>query len=152
MESLRILPSKRRIWVGCIACSLPVGFGCAMVHNGEKLGWFVIILFGLGFIAPGLLLLPGATWLEMDEEGFALRVCFRSDRYLWSHITEMDVWQGVVSFKLNEDFCGNKRGQAMARVVSGYDGSIPNVFRLDPQSVLELMMEYKRAKPLHESD
>ncbi|MDG2185456.1 MAG: hypothetical protein P8K79_07240 [Mariniblastus sp.] len=56
----------------------------------------------------------------------------------------MAVWQGVVSFKLQPEHRGNRPGQAVARAISGYDGSIPDTFRMDPKSLLELMVDFKR--------
>jgi hypothetical protein len=144
IEKIRLVPSNRRIWLGCIASSLLVGMGCLVVHNGNKFGWFLIILFGLGVLAPALLLRPGASWLELDEEGFTLCLSYRPDRYLWRHITDIAVWRGVVSFKLDPEHRGDKRGQTTARAISGYDGSIPNIFRLHPQSLLEVMMKFKQ--------
>jgi hypothetical protein len=144
MQKVRVMPSRRRIWLGWIASCLLVGLGCLQVHNGRKFGWFVIILFGLGVIAPGVLLLPGASWLELDDEGFTLCLSFKPSRYLWSDITEMAISRGVVSFKFAPEHRGNRRGQTAARALSGYDGSIPNMFQQDPQSLLELMMRFKQ--------
>jgi hypothetical protein len=154
IEKLRLIPSKRRVWMGFVASCLLVGLGCVMVHNDQKFGWFIIILFSLGVLAPGLLR-PNASWLELDEDGFTL--CLSSkpdhkpDRYLWSHITEMSVWRGVVSFKLSPEHRGNRRGQTVARAISGYDGSIPDIFQLRPHSLLELMMKFKQSgnRPPH---
>ena len=146
IEKIRLTPSKRRIWLGCIASSLLIGLGYVGVLNGHQFGWFIIILIGMGIIAPGILLLPG-TWLELDDDGFTLCLWFRPDHYFWCHITDMTVWREVVSFKLNSEHRGNRRGQTVARAISGYDGSIPNMFRLDPQSLLELMIKFKQIKP-----
>lgn len=142
-QKKRFLPSKRRVWMGATACALFVGLGCVMICRDEAMGWFFVILFGLGMLAPGLLLLPGASWLELDEDGFTICLSFRPDRYSWSHITEMAVWQGVVSFRLSPEHHG-RRDQIVARTLSGYDGSIPNMFRLDPQSLLAVMTEYRQ--------
>jgi hypothetical protein len=144
IEKVRLVPAKSRIWLGCVACILLVGLGFMRVQNGDKLGWFIIILFGLGVFAPGHLLLGGATWLELDEDGFTLCLSFRPDRYVWNHISEMAIWQGVVSFKLLPEHRGNKRGQSMARALSGHDGSIPDIFSLPPPSLLELMVKFKQ--------
>jgi len=150
IDKVRLVPSKRRVWLGFGASCLLVGLGCALVHNGQKFGWFIIILFSLGVFAPGLLLRPNASWLELDEEGFTLCLSFKSDRhkpdrYLWSHIAEMTVSRGVVSFKLYPEHRGNRRGQSVARAVSGYDGAIPDIFALRPHSLLGLMMKYKQS-------
>jgi hypothetical protein len=148
IEKLRLVPSKRRVWLGFAASCLLVGLGCVMVHNGQKFGWFIVILFSLGVFAPWLLLRRNASWLELDENGFTL--CLSSkpdhkpDRYLWSHIAEMTIWRGVVSFKLSPEHRGNRRGQTVARAISGYDGSIPDIFQLRPHSLLELMMKFKQ--------
>ncbi len=151
IEKVRFFPSKRRIWLACAACSLLVGLGCVKVQNGDGFGWFFIIFFGLGVSALGLLLLPGAWWLELDEECFTLCGTFKEERYLWIHLTHMGVWQGVVSFRLSAEHPGNKRGQCIARAISGYDGSLPNIFPLSPQSLLELMLEFKRNKQMQHS-
>ena len=91
IEKTRLVPAKGRIWLGCIASCLLVGLGCLAVHRGNPFGWFVIVLFGLGILAPVRLLRPGASWLELDEEGFTLCLSFKPDRYLWSDVTEMAV-------------------------------------------------------------
>lgn len=143
IEKLRLVPSKRRHLLGWIASNLLIGMGIVMVHNGQMFGWFNIILFGPCFFS-WLLLLPGASWLQLDKDGFTVCVSFRPDRYSWNHIQEMAVWQGVVSFKLQPEHRGNRRGQAVARAISGYDGSIPDMFRMDPKSLLELMVDFKR--------
>ena len=144
-EKVRFVPSRRRIWLGWVASSVLVGMGCVMVKNGDNVGWVFIILFGLGVLAP-VLLRSGASWLELDEEGFTLCLSHKSDRYLWSHITEMAVWQGVVSFRVDSEHRGDRLGQTTARVISRYDGSIPNMFSLHPQELLELMRKYRQNK------
>ena len=146
IEKLRLVPPTRKVWQSLIACCLLIGLGCVAVHNGHRLlGWLIIIVYGLGVVfAPRILLLPGASWLELDEEGFTLCFSFKTERYLWSHITELSVWLGVVSFKLAPEHRGKHRGQGLARSISGYDGSIPNIFWLPPQSLLEMMMKFKQ--------
>lgn len=151
IEKIQLFPSKRRIWLGFTASILLVGLACVMVRNGHMYGWFLIVFFSLGVIAPGILLLPGASWLQLDEEGFTLCMLFRPDRYLWSQISEISVWQGVVSFKLSPEHRGNKRGQATARAISGYDGSIPNMFQLNPESMAKLLIEYKQSNDQNHS-
>lgn len=147
-EKLRLIPAKRRVWLGFFASCFLVGLGGVMVHQGRMFGWFFVILFGLGVFAPVLLLRANSSWLELDEEGFAL--CLSSnpnpDRYLWSHIAELTVWRGVVSFKLAPEHRGGRRGQNVARAISGYDGSIPDIFQLRGHSLLELMMKFKQRK------
>ena len=132
-----------------VASSVLVGLGCVMVKNGDNVGWVFIILFGLGVLAPVLLLRSRAAWLELDEDGFTLCLSHKPDRYLWSHIREMAVWQGVVSFKLDSEHRGDRLGQTTARAISGYDGSIPNMFSLHPHELLELMRKYKQTNPQH---
>ncbi len=151
IEKVRFVPSKRRFWLGFVACSVLVGLGCLKVQNGDWFCWFFIIFFGLGVFTHGLLLRPGASWLELDEDGFTLCHSFKQERYLWIHVTQMAVWQGVVSFRLLADHPGNKRGQSWARAMSGYDGSIPNMFSLAPQSLLELMLQFQRNKQLQQT-
>lgn len=144
IEKIRLLPSKRRIWLGFIASIFLIGLACVAVHNGHRFGWFLIILFSLGVLAPGLLLLPGASWLELDEVGFTLCLSFRPGRYLWRHVTEIAVANGVVALRFLPERSRSMRGVRFARAVSGYDGSIPDMFRLRPQSLADLMMKYKQ--------
>ena len=148
IEKIRLVSSRRRIWLGCVANSILVGLGCLMVHSGNKFGWFIIVIFGLGVLGPVILLRSGASWLELDEEGFTLCLSYKPDRYLWGHVTEMAIWHGVVSFKLGSEHRGTRRGEKTARAISGYDGSIPNIFSLHPQTLLQLMREFKQHKTL----
>jgi hypothetical protein len=142
-EKLRLIPSRRRIWMGFFASCLLVGLGCASVYHGREFGWFLIILFGLGVLAP-VLLRKDSSWLELDAEGFTLCFASKPSRYLWSHIAEMAIWRGVVSFKLKSEHQGQRGGETTARAISGYDGSIPNIFPLQPNALLHLMMKYQQ--------
>lgn len=143
IEKVRFVPSKRRFWLGFVACSMLVGIGCLKLRNGDWICWSLIIFFSLVVLINGLLLRPNATWLELDEDGFTICYSFRQERVLWMHVTQMAVWRGVVSFKLLAEHPGNKRGQSVARAISGYDGAIPDMFSVSPQSLLELMLEFK---------
>ena len=61
IEKLRLVPSKRRNFLGWIASNLLIGMGIVMVHNGQMFGWFNIILFGPCFF----LLAPATSWRIM---------------------------------------------------------------------------------------
>ena len=143
-EKKRFSPSKRRIWLGAAASLFLAAIGCLILRRGSIVGWFLIAFASLGILAPWLLLRKKSAWLELDAEGFTLCVSVKPDRFLWSHIANLTVWNGVVSFDLHPEFRGGRRGQGTARMLSGHDGSIPDMFDVRPCSLADIMNKYKQ--------
>ncbi len=132
------------MWLGSAASLFLAAFGILILCQGHKVGWVVVAFASLGIVAPWVLLRKDAAWLELDKEGFTLRVTGKPDRYLWGHVAQLTVWQGVVSFDMHPQYRGGKCGQTVARTLSGHDGSIPDMFDIRPQALLSIMMDYKQ--------
>lgn len=83
--------SSRRKWLRLLlTCSLATVAGMLMVLYESSGGWFFLVVFGtLSAICVGALL-PGASSLELDEEGFQATRFYRRHRTRWQDVKRFE--------------------------------------------------------------
>ena len=90
-----------------------VAVGIWMIVSGEPLGWLAMF-FAFGIPMSILRLLPGASYLKFDQEGFTWRECYRGGTYCWSDVTYIATvrvaGQEMVGFNLSENASVGKVG------------------------------------------
>lgn len=81
------LYSSRRKWLRLLLFSVvAAAAGLMMVSYGISGGWFFLVVFSaLSLLCVGMLL-PGASALKLDEEGFEVTKFFRSHRARWRDV------------------------------------------------------------------
>ena len=62
-------------------------------HRLPWLYWLGLVVGGLGLLASSSCLVSGSTRLILDNEGFTIRVFWRTRRYLWSSVSSFRVEQ-----------------------------------------------------------
>lgn len=83
--------SSRRKWLRLLlACSLATIAGILMIFYESSGGWFFVVVFGaLSVMCVGALL-PGASSLELDEEGFQATRFYRRHRTRWQDVKRFE--------------------------------------------------------------
>jgi hypothetical protein len=118
-----------------------------MIRDGEALGWFPLVFFGLCTLVLALDLIPGASYLKLDPEGFTVRSLFRSSWIAWGEIEgfapgRVGANRGVV-FDLVP---GSKRAPRLRRVnaaISGAECALPDTYGLSCERLADLLNEWK---------
>ena len=64
-----------------------------MVFYGISGGWFFLVVFGILSIMGASMLLPGASSLELDEEGFQATRLYQRHRVRWQDVRRFDTVQ-----------------------------------------------------------
>jgi hypothetical protein len=147
MESRKLTPSIRKYIFFLLGCLVGIYFGWVMIQDDKLMGWACILFCGICGVAFILQMVPGASWLYLDNEGFTVRVLFRVSRHLWADIHEL----GVVKIRSNEmvaynfvsDFDRGKVGRSFSRKLSGFEGALPDTFGFKAKDLLHLMKKYK---------
>ena len=75
--------------------------GAMLIETGKFIPWALVIFFGFGAVVIGISMIPGASYLELTQEGFCVRSSFRR------HFT---AWRSVAGFRVGR--LGN-RGDAI---------------------------------------
>ncbi len=96
-------------------------------------------------------LLPGASELTLDQEGFTVKAMFRTQRYRWMDITGFSVGKiglnSMVVFNFTDDFRSRSEAERAAsdfmKNLNGFEASIPGGFGKSPQELSQLMNSWK---------
>lgn len=102
-------------------------------------------------IATAVQLLPGASELVLDSEGFSIRAMFRSQRYRWVDVTGFTVgkigFNSMVTFNLTEEFkAGSEAERAAAEFmknINGHEAALPANYGMTPHDLSRLMNQWR---------
>ncbi|MCA8986000.1 MAG: hypothetical protein KDA78_00070 [Planctomycetaceae bacterium] len=152
IPTLRLKPDISRPLAVFVFSILFLGIGFDIVNQGNHAGWLLIVLFGLAIIASLSSLLPGASYVEINESGITIASSFRLRTYRWQEVERMGVFEiGMirrVGVDLNKTYRGPERVPDYMKPPSGYHIALPNMGGMEPEKVLEVMQECFRVTRL----
>jgi hypothetical protein len=114
----------------------------------QKIGWMGAVFFG----AIGLLwlvqLLPGASSLTLDAEGFTVRALFRDRAKIrWRDVTGFSVWTinraKVVGYNYVHSYPGKKTSRALAQAFGAPDGTLGNHYQFGCEELAALLERWR---------
>jgi hypothetical protein len=128
-------PSPARWLVTAAICAAFVWAGSAILASHALLAWACIAFFGLGVAVALVNLLPGASGLVLDAEGFEIVSLFRRSRVGWAEVARFGEIHVGLERLVGFDFVAGPRGdrglQRINRRVSGFHAALPDRYRLD---------------------
>ena len=137
VEVLRPSPLK---WVAMVAISAAfVWIGLAIRGTHPVVGWSSIGFFGLCGAAAVLNLLPGASGLLLDEDGFETVSLFRRSRVRWADVARFGTMRiglnTLVGFDFVDGHRGGERLRKVNRGLSGFQGALPDTYGLQADAL-----------------
>jgi len=133
-------------WLGLFAgSSVVAAVGTAMVRGGEPLGWLALAFGGVCAVFLIVLLLPGAAFLRLDQDGFTWCSLYRKKTYLWSDINVFGVWTEpqsrteLVGFDFADSYEGSLTMREVNKELTGFEASLPDSYGLTAFELAELM-------------
>lgn len=145
-------PSRLKLLFLLLISSAFVAIGLKMVSDGLTTGWLCALFFGLCALVFVVQLLPNASYLQLNQNGFTVCALFRSYTLNWTDVSAFEVaWVGVDRMKSNRmivfNFSNNYRHHATARrlaiSIAGYEGALPDTYGLSHQNLADLLNEYR---------
>lgn len=144
-------PSRART-VGLLALSLGfVAIGVMMTRSSDTIrgipavypGWLAVIFFGLGVPTFLVMLLPGASYLRLEADGYTVCTFFRPNFVPWSAVRGFGVTRVTtrkfVGINLEPDAgIATALGRVNTRLV-GYQNILPNTYGMSAEKLAELM-------------
>lgn len=114
-----------------------------MVHKGAPNGWFVALAFGVGALVFAVSMLPNASYLQLDDDGFELCSLFRKSKVPWHEVETFFVGRmarhTAVFYSYSETHTRAELAKKLARTISPGEGALPDTYGLKPQALADLM-------------
>ena len=138
-EVLRPSPLK---WLTMVALSAAFVWIGAIIRGTHPLaGWSCIVFFGLCGAIGVLNLLPDASRLLVDDDGFEIRSLFRASRVRWADVARLGTMRVGVNTLVGFDFVDGYRGgdrlRRLNRNLSGFQGALPDTYGLKAAALAE---------------
>lgn len=144
---LVLRPSPAR-HLGLLAISIAfVAIGVMMIRDGRWEGWLTAGFFGLGIVAFGGNLIPGASRLVLEADGFRYRNLFRGGGERWRDIAGFRVVSAGATTLVGWDYVDGHTGQRLGRKISkrlgGAEAALPDTYGHSAASLASLMEQWR---------
>ena len=149
LEKKVLYPNKMKsmLYVGITLVFVVIGI--FMLQDGAPMAWFVTITFGLGLLIFLLNLLPQASYLILDEQGFETSSLFRKHRYSWDDVNDFSVGRissnQMVMFNFSHNYQAARKARKVSTMIAGAEGALHDTFGMKAQDLAALMQSYKNA-------
>ena len=129
-----------------------VVFGVVMVADGNGMGWWGIIFFGLCLLVSLYMLTPNAVRLQIDKHGVEMKSLFKPMKLGWGDVNGFYVGHirtglsktKVICIEFSESYGKLRVGRQLSSALTGMEGALPNHFNRSAEEVCELLNESKR--------
>jgi hypothetical protein len=141
VETLRPSPAK---WLAMVAISAAfVWMGTGIMATHPLVAWACIVFFGLCGAIGLLNLVPGASRLLLDDDGFEIVSLFRRTRVRWADVARFGTSRmglnTLVGFDFVDGYRGSDRLRRINRGLSGFQAALPDTYGLKAGELAERM-------------
>lgn len=125
-----------------------VACGIWMLPDEVIKGSFIIAFFGLCVMVFIVQLLPGSSWLRLDENGFTYCALFRTHHVRWQDVESFTLVRvgvnDLVGWNHVKNYESADGGRQLNRALVGVDASLPDNYGMSANTLAELMNSYIR--------
>lgn len=147
LQTRTLYPSKTKSVLFLLLTLVFVVIGILMILDGAGMGWLVTIVFGLGTITFILNMLPQASYLKLDSEGFEMCSLFRKHRYSWEDVSYFGVGRishnKMVMFDFSDRYQKARKARKISSMIAGAEGALHDNFGMKAEELADLMNAYK---------
>jgi hypothetical protein len=105
--------------------------------------WATIVFFGLVAIVGLINLIPGASYLRLDAQGFEMRSLYRGHTTAWSDVTGVGIMQVGTRKLVGWNFIAGYERQSRLRKINtsiaGFEAALPDTYGMSAQALADLM-------------
>ena len=147
-DEIILHPSRGKWGLIAVVCAFATVCGVLMVVDGAEGGWLVLVASGLGTLVAAVLLIPGAAYLRLNQDGFEYRGPLRRRCCRWDEVTELEAY-GPVSYPMVCCNLADPRGvpwyRRLLRPWNPYALWLPDTYGMDAVELAALMNELRAA-------
>ncbi len=112
-------------------------------------GWLVAVCFGSASLVFSSLLLPGAAFLRLGEEGFTMCSLYRRHSFKWTEVSPFVPGhvggQAMVLFDLL-DPSRRPHLRALSRGLFGAEAGLPDTYGMSAPALADLMNDWRERR------
>ncbi len=148
-QPLLLKPRRLKIiGLGIVSLAFVI-IGVWMLREVVWLGWQSIGFFGLCLLVSMVLMLPNASYLELNSAGFTMCSLFRAHTILWVDVSTFGVGRimgnKMVMFNFVDSYQGSSKLRTFNTGVTGFEAGLPDSYGLKHDELAELMNKFKAA-------
>ncbi len=141
MQNLPLILKPGKI-KSSILLVISIGFvilGINLLDKNKLIAILNIVFFGMCFVVFLINLIPGSSYLKIDEKGIEMKNLFRITFIPWEAVnafkTKWIAFNKLVVFDLNKTLVGNK--------MKLRQGGFPDTYGMSAAKLAQLLNEYK---------
>jgi hypothetical protein len=150
--SLHYKASRKKAILLFLGCGAFVAVGVLALGEKPWLGWACILFFGLGLLVSLLMMLPGSTYLKLDESGFEMSSLFRRHRLRWDEVDGFGLAavadQRMIAIAYNDTYRQQAAARRLSSAMTGLEGAIPNHYEAPIEEIIEALLAWKTRSQL----
>ena len=109
-----------------------------------SVAWAAIVFFGLGVLVAIVNVLPGGSYLELDQRGFTMCNLFRKTFHRWEDLAEffplsLDGVKPMVALRYVPSYQGQASARRLATKLAGAEGGLPDTYGLSAAELARLL-------------
>lgn len=145
-----ILKPRKVVWIAILVfCAALAAIGLLMILDRDARGWFVAPVFFIGFLVGFGALLPGSSYLKLDQAGLTCSSLFRKSFLRWEEISEFGIAYAGLHKLVGFNFANPQKMQRKAALLSaklsGYAAAFPDTYGLKAEDLVILLNAAKKA-------
>ena len=122
--------------------------GGFLVAEGQWVGWLCLGFFGLGVVLGLATLIPGASYLELREDGFEFSSIYRKWFLRWSDVQEFFpqriATNAMVCWNYAPGHVAPSLGRKLSAGLTGVEAGLPDTYGMAAPELAELMNQWRR--------
>ncbi len=114
-----------------------------IIDTGEWLAWFCTLFFGLGAVIFAVNLLPNASYLRLEDDGFTYSSLFRQHTVKWAVVSEFGLMvmrsSNLVAWTFVPNHKTSRTMRQLNRAIGGFDAALPDTYGLKAVNLVVVM-------------
>ena len=148
MREITFYPSKAKHLRMLSVSLLFTAVGVWMAYDGEGMGHFVYLVFGLFSVVGVIMLLPDANYLKLRDDEFEFGRIFRKHCVKWEDVENFEIWTFIdLPGSIKQVGWNYKEGVEVSKFVRinkmvGIDDTLDDTYGMKTEELLSLMNEH----------
>jgi len=105
--------------------------------------WATIVFFGLVAAVALISLIPGASYLRLDAQGFEMRSLYRGHKTAWSDVTGVGLMRvgtrKMVGWNFIDGYQRHARLRKINTSIGGFEAALPDTYGMSAQALADMM-------------
>lgn len=140
-------PPRKKITIVSLGPLLLTLLSLRIALQGVAIAWLPTVFFG---VCTGVLLatlLPAASFLLIQNDGFTIRTLFREYTCKWTDVESFSIGyirkRSLVVFNFTTDYEGHHYSRKLASAMGGYEGVLPETYGFSPEELRDKMNVFR---------